>query len=191
MRIVRLLSNEKHMSHAPPALSDLYLDLLKRTLVRWDEDEMVPLKSSGPPRKAFLKKAIIKRLASRSLCICKHLKSDADKRIHSRDWPARATTMIGIKRLENIRYCVECHTRENPRRPCGDGRVAGWWQHPMRAVLEANGDPSRLVRCADSFVGLPAPDVKKYPQGKEATWHLSPELAISLKRCRAIVEFAF
>jgi transposase len=44
--------------------------------------------------------------------------------------------------------------------------------------------PSRLVWCADSFEGLPAPDPKKYPLDKDVTWHLSPMLAVSLEQVR-------
>lgn len=34
---------------------------------------------------------------------------------------------------------------------------------------------------ADSFEGLPAPDAEKYPADKGETWHLRPELSVSLE----------
>ena len=51
----------------------------------------------------------------------------------------------------------------------------------MRAVLAAYQDTTRKVWCADSFRGLPTPDVGSYPADKIAQWHTRPELAISLE----------
>ena len=50
----------------------------------------------------------------------------------------------------------------------------------MRAALAAYDDRDRSVWVADSFMGLPAPDLEKYPQDQGATWHLLPELAVSV-----------
>ena len=54
----------------------------------------------------------------------------------------------------------------------------------MRAILEAFGDTNRVVWCANSFQGLPAPNVKEFPEDKDADWHLNPTLAIPLEEVK-------
>jgi O-methyltransferase len=173
------------MSDIPTCPPELYLDILKRSLIRWGEDELVPVENSGSWAVSSLKKLLTQSLSARGLVLCKHFKFDAEKRTYGRDWPARAVTMIGVKRLNNIQYCVETVLHDNIP---GDLVETGVWRGGasifMRAVLKAYNDPSRLVWCADSFEGLPAPDPKKYPQDRDVTWHLSPMLAVSLEQVK-------
>src|SRR5436309_1924061 len=67
------------------------------------------------------------------------------------DWPARAQTMIGMKRLRNILFCAQSVLNENIP---GDFMEAGVWRGGatifMRAILEAYADQSRSVWVADS-----------------------------------------
>jgi hypothetical protein len=104
------------------------------------------------------------------------------------DWPPRAHTMIGLKRLDNLQQCVEAVLRDEIP---GDLVEAGVWRGGasifMKGVLEAHGDARRRVWLADSFRGLPAPDPEKYPADRGWNLHASPELAIS----RATVEQNF
>jgi demethyldecarbamoylnovobiocin O-methyltransferase len=77
-------------------------------------------------------------------------------RAEGRDWPANAHTMIGIKRLANIRQCVEdVLANEVP----GDLAETGVWRGGacifMRAILRANDVRDRTVWVADSFQGIP------------------------------------
>ena len=50
----------------------------------------------------------------------------------------------------------------------------------MRAILKAYGITDRVVWLADSFKGLPAPDIKKYPADKTSRLHEYPQLAVLL-----------
>jgi O-methyltransferase len=50
----------------------------------------------------------------------------------------------------------------------------------MRGVLEAYGDRTRTVWVADSFAGLPAPNVAEFPQDAGLDLSVHPELAISV-----------
>jgi O-methyltransferase len=89
----------------------------------------------------------------------------AELRSVGRDWPRYAHTMIGEKRLDNLRSCIEdVLARDVP----GDLIETGVWRGGatifMRAVLAAHAVANRVVYVADSFGGLPKPDTKKYPQ---------------------------
>jgi O-methyltransferase len=73
--------------------------------------------------------------------------------------------MIGVERLSHIQTCLEdVLARGVP----GDVIEAGAWRGGatilMRAVLKAYGVSDRIVWVADSFEGLPAPDIARYPQ---------------------------
>jgi len=111
---------------------------------------------------------------------------DADNeraRAEGRDWPARAHTMIGLKRLANLRMCVETILAEGIP---GDLIETGVWRGGamifMRAILEAHEVTDRLVWVADSFAGLPPPDTKRFPHDEGITLHQFPQLAVSLER---------
>ena len=64
---------------------------------------------------------------------------DETKRLEGRDWPAYAHTMIGLKRLDNLQFCVEdVLTKGVP----GDLIETGVWRGGatifMRAILKAH-----------------------------------------------------
>ena len=101
------------------------------------------------------------------------------------DWPAKALTMVGEKRLDNIQECVERVLQDAIP---GDLLEAGVWRGGvtifMRAILRAYGDTERRVWVADSFCGLPRPNVEKYPADRGydlSLWHC---LAISCNEVR-------
>ena len=106
-------------------------------------------------------------------------------------WPRQATTMIGRPRLNNVRACVEDAIRaETP----GDLIETGAWRGGasiyMRAILQAWNTTDRTVWVADSFEGLPPPDVANYPADATAyPWHeQNATLAVSLDQVRANFE---
>jgi O-methyltransferase len=78
-------------------------------------------------------------------------------------WPLRAHTMIGLKRLDNVQFCVETAIKDGIP---GDLVETGVWRGGacifMRAILKAYGDTTRIVWVADSFIGLPPPNVAAY-----------------------------
>lgn len=103
-------------------------------------------------------------------------------------WPYYADTMVGLKRLDNIQACME-HVLQHGIP--GDFIETGVWRGGacifMRAVLEAYGVSDRTVFVADSFRGLPAPEVGGYAQDRGDTLHTFGFLAVS----RADVERRF
>jgi hypothetical protein len=83
--------------------------------------------------------------------------------------------MLSLKRLDNVQYCVETVLREAiPGDLIETGVMRGGTVILMRAILKAYGETGRTVWAADSFEGLPAPDVGKYPADAGAEWHLRP-----------------
>lgn len=77
-------------------------------------------------------------------------------------WPLRAHTMIGIKRMENIEYCISKVYENNID---GDFIETGVWRGGaciFMAGLNKIYNMNRKIYVADSFTGLPDPD-PKYP----------------------------
>jgi len=89
---------------------------------------------------------------------------DAAQRAEGRDWPPFAETMIGARRLANLRQCVQQVLDEGVP---GDLIETGAWRGGatilMRGILAAYGVTDRCVWVADSFEGLPPPDADRYP----------------------------
>lgn len=148
---------------------DLYLELLKRTLMGLtyeDPSNLYPAAMGAQSQR---------------------VKHDAEKRRQGADWPAMAPTMIGAARLDNIRHCIERVLEDDVP---GDLIETGVWRGGavifMRGVLKAHRVTDRKVWVADSFEGLPAPDGEKYP-------HDAPlkgvenyrELAVSMEEVKA------
>ena len=96
-----------------------------------------------------------------------------------RDWPSMAHTMIGVKRLSNLRTLAEAVIAN---RITGDFIETGVWRGGacimMRAILKAYNVIDRRVWVADSFQGLPAPDVDRYPADADSDYHTFEELSI-------------
>ena len=103
------------------------------------------------------------------------------KRLEGHDWPQDADTMIGLRRLRNIRDCLNAVLETGTP---GDLIEAGVWKGGatilMKAMLAAYGDEERLVYVADSFEGLPPPD-PNYPADAGDQHYTMPDLAISLE----------
>jgi hypothetical protein len=102
-------------------------------------------------------------------------------------WPARAHTMIGLRRLDRLQDCVETVIRDNVP---GDLIETGVWRGGacifMRAILKAHYDTARTVWVADSFAGLPPPDPGTYPaDAGDAHHELADYLAISREQVEA------
>ena len=95
-------------------------------------------------------------------------------------WPQRAYTMIGEKRLDNIKYCMKKCIEDNIQ---GDFIEAGVWRGGstiyMKGILSSYGITDRKVYVADSFEGLPPPDPNKYPIDKGSQFHLIDFLRVS------------
>jgi Macrocin-O-methyltransferase (TylF) len=110
----------------------------------------------------------------------------AEARETGRDWPSRAHTMIGNRRLQNLRMLTEDVLKNGVP---GDFIETGVWRGGacilMRAVLKAYGIADRRVWVADSFRGLPPPDEAQYPADKGLHLEVHDYLSVSLARVKA------
>jgi O-methyltransferase len=162
---------------------DLYLDLMKKCLTHglWHDVEDRPV---DPPRR------LIPRLAFNALVKPslekKARRASLQAKIEGRTWPEFAHTMIGYARLDNIEACVRTALEEGVP---GDLIETGVWRGGacifMRAILAAYGVTDRTVWVADSFRGLPPPDLEKAPQDKGDNLHKHAALAVSLSQVQA------
>jgi O-methyltransferase len=149
--------------------TSLYLDLLKRSLtgaLTEDNDSIL-----GGVRTAGSRswKRRLANFAGQAAARCNveivYKKAyDPTSREVGRDWPARAESMIGLRRMDNIQHCVQAVLRDDVP---GDLIETGVWRGGacifMKANLVAGGDIDRTVWVADSFQGLPPPNVTLYP----------------------------
>jgi O-methyltransferase/8-demethyl-8-(2,3-dimethoxy-alpha-L-rhamnosyl)tetracenomycin-C 4'-O-methyltransferase len=104
-----------------------------------------------------------------------------DHREQGWDWPSAAPSMIGAKRMENVRS--ECERVIQAGIP-GDFMETGVWRGGavmmMRAVLKAYGITDRRVIAADSFAGLPPPTEGVAPDAG-AEFHTWTDFAVLLE----------
>src|SRR6266700_1971035 len=120
--------------------SELYLDLLKNTLTRVIcPENVVAIAFPKNNWQKCISAPVQWILARKRLFLAKPL--DLKCRQEGRDWPAAGETMIGLKRLENIRYCMlEVLANNVP----GDVIETGVWRGGacifMRAILKVAGD---------------------------------------------------
>jgi len=165
--------------------TDLYLDLIKRILINYiySDDEVWPvIKPRG-----FISSSIVALFDKLGFGVFTQKKFNEEIRIEGMNWPPPpfAHSMIGLKRLDNIQFCIEEVITKNIG---GDLIEAGVWRGGstifMRAVLKAYRITDRLVWVADSFEGLPEPDLKKYPQDKGLKFHEARELSVSLEKVK-------
>jgi hypothetical protein len=107
------------------------------------------------------------------------------KRIEGWDWPGRAYTMTGLRRLANLESCFE---RVLSNKVPGDLIEAGAWRGGatiyMRALLAAYDVRDRTVWVADSFEGMPVPDAARYPADEKMDLSDVEELAVSLQEVK-------
>ena len=114
---------------------------------------------------------------------------DADRRDDGNDWPPAAETMVGRRRLADVRHCVDSVLADAVP---GDLMETGVWRGGvtilMRGMLQAWGDTARRVWVADSFQGLPAPDAEAFPHDVGHDMSDIPMLAVSAHQVRANFE---
>jgi O-methyltransferase len=173
----------------------LYLTLLKHTLTYylWGETlaSIEALPRTSPLRKSIywvlkMVDGLISRGTAGHICLARRFKFDPVNRIEGTDWPPLADTMIGLKRLDNIQFCIEEILRRNIP---GDLIETGVWRGGatifMRGVLKAHGVTDRIVWAADSFQGLPPPDATRYPSDAGDPHHtFNYFLGISLEQVK-------
>src|SRR5437762_1174972 len=118
-------------------LREIYLDLLKKTLTNsiCGDAEHWPI-----PWEETDGHAALRDLKEKGLQLTKRIPFDPAARLEGRDWPPTAHTMIGLKRLDNLQFCIEdVLARGVP----GDLMETGVWRGGasifMRGVLKAHG----------------------------------------------------
>jgi len=88
-------------------------------------------------------------------------KFDFNLRVEGRDWPSKAHTMLGMKRLNNIQECIESVIKDKVP---GDFIECGAWRGGgailMQGVREYYNE-DRDVWVADSFNGFPPSVIEK------------------------------
>ena len=167
---------------AKQELRDLYLDLLERAVshtLYWPPDVREdPARVVGSFTEAFEEAGIEEFPAEEWL-------NAGQKREQGRDWPIYAQTMVGMKRLRNVRECVETVLADGIE---GDLIEAGCWRGGsaimMRGVLRAYGDHRPIVFAADSFEGLPKPDPERFPADADDTGYEADELGVPVDEVR-------
>lgn len=170
------------MENRPEAL---YLDLIKKalTFILWPEPP-VPVDEVQYPR-PLIKRGIV-RLVTQLLrfknlqLVITQTPATLEQREEGRTWPGYADTMVGLRRLDNLQFCIEVAIQEGIE---GDLIETGVWKGGacilMRAVLAAHAIEDRKVYVADSFEGLPKPDAQKYPSDKGDMHYSLKFLAVS------------
>lgn len=176
---------------APRGSEQLYLDLLKMCLTRYDLEgdvHLAPVQGRRPGTAARLYRALRGALNRYGLELARRNPVDLERRREGRDWPPDAETMIGLLRLENIERCLKTVLRDDVP---GDAIETGVWRGGasifMRGLLAAYGVTDRTVWLADSFQGLPKPD-PAYPSDEGTRLWAVEELRVSLDDVRANFE---
>ena len=173
----------------------LYLDLLKGCLTRSLFGERYralqrPVVVGKRRRPLWAAHSLLRKLLGRwDLELVERVHFDPAQCEEGGRWPAEAETMVGLRRLDNIEGCVRAVIQDGIP---GDLIETGVWRGGaaifMLAALRAYGDISRQVWLADSFSGLPKPDVANYPQDAgDIHWTFASVLSVSLDEVRANV----
>ena len=163
------------MSNPPTSPADLYLELIKATLLGsvYPEMDCVVWPDRYPVR------WLLRKILPKNVAVSRQVSPEE----RGMGWPAHAYSMISPQRLDNIRFCLEDALKNNVP---GDFIETGVWRGGAcifaRAVLKAHQVTDRTVWVADSFEGLPKPDAKKYPADAGDVHYLISDLAISMEK---------
>jgi O-methyltransferase len=151
------------------------------TFALWDEPlfHIETRYSKLPAYQRMPLKALSRILAIKRLHIVWDREISEDARKDGRAHSCSAHTMLGLKRLDNLQFCIEAVINDGIE---GDLIETGVWRGGacifMRGVLAAHDINDRRVFVADSFNGLPKPD-DRYPADKGDQHHKDRYLAVS------------
>jgi hypothetical protein len=167
-----------NVDSALPLSRDLYIDLVKRCVVNipYVDAEINPIQPYGRVRAAVL---ALGRMAGIQLAHAR--RGSYAARVEGRDHSDIAHSMVSLKRLDNVQTCIETVLADGvPGDFIETGVMRGGTVILMRAILKAHGVNDRVVWAADSFEGLPAPNVELYSEDEGAAWHLRPLTEVGL-----------
>jgi hypothetical protein len=102
------------------------------------------------------------------------------------DWPSKAHTMVGLKRVRNVRACLDQVVADGVP---GDFIETGVWRGGVcifaRGFLKAHGITDRRVWVADSFQGIPDTGEDGHPMDRELALHQDNDvLSVSAEAVR-------
>ncbi|MDD2564681.1 MAG: macrocin O-methyltransferase [Salinivirgaceae bacterium] len=164
----------QHVVYSSPLQRD-YISLLKSVLIGLNRINKLQFKPTQ------------KLINNQFTCLL--VEQSYEQRLVGRDWPLDAETMIGLKRMENVEFCVnEVIKNQIP----GDFLETGVWRGGtcifVRGILKALGISNKTVWVADSFQGLPTPNVEQYPEDMGDILYSFNELQVSEEDVRSNFE---
>jgi len=169
---------------------NMYIDLLKKVLIdyhRMEIGETPQIKKNKGHKPRYMLLYLLESILKNSdFTIREKVRYNKEKRLNGRDWPAYADSMVGLKRMNNIEFCVNDTIKNNIP---GDLIETGVWRGGsvifMRALLKVANITDKTVWVADSFEGLPKPDEDKYVADKgDDHFTYSNVLAISQEQVK-------
>jgi O-methyltransferase len=167
-------------------LYERYIELLVTCLTgAIYPDEYAILQFRADSWQAHVFEPIKRLLSKKDYYVFKRLRPTSQDRELGLYWPAQGQTMIGRKRLANIRTCLEAVLRDEIP---GDVIETGVWRGGAcifaKAILTASASDKTLW-IADSFEGVPKPKPHRYPadaaEERKAAFYKFPQLAVSLE----------
>jgi hypothetical protein len=174
---------KKEITPTEKEIINLYLTLMKRCLTFYIWGDTLGPVYIDDLRGRMLRiifARLSKWLGKKGHYIYRTIKFNPELRELGKDHPSMAHTMIGLRRLDSIQSCVEDIITNGVE---GDLIETGIWRGGaaifMRAILKAYGVKDRKVWAADSFKGLPKPNVEKYPADQGDYHYLMTNLAVS------------
>ena len=164
------------MSVSDQNLRNMYLDLMQDVITN-------EIYKDPPLKRKYSKRTFSAKLRAMAGIQTRYEvghEFDKDRRDRGLDWPSVAHSMIGRKRMANLRF-VMCDVIEN--NVAGDFVETGVWRGGAcifaRAIMKSYGVTDRTVWVADSFAGLPEPDAETYSADKGDKHHTVSILAVS------------
>jgi len=159
-----------------------YLELLKHVLIdlhRVSSVDYVPFSKKHSGILSLLFKPFLFFINLFNYDFVRVKKYSIEERVAGEDWPLHAESMIGLKRMNNLQYCISEIHKNNIE---GDLIETGVWRGGasifMKANLIALKDEKRKIYVCDSFRGLPKPDPKVH-QDRGDKLHSFDYLAVS------------
>jgi hypothetical protein len=180
------ISSQIVLQPAPSNASELYLDLLKRTLSRAIVAKGYERLSIMPGRRwlRLIARVIQSFLSLFDLELVQRIRTTAQDYLESGDSAKNraedAETMLGTRQLDQMQACIEdVLDRSVP----GDLLEAGVWRGGMtilmQAVLKTRNATDRKVWVVDSFSGLPDPDTDI-----DSGWWRAGDMAVPLSQVK-------
>ena len=165
-------------------LYDRYLALLERCLTgSIYVEEYTRVQMLRGSIQGLIFRPIAALLRTKDYHIFKRLYPSQEDREYGHYWPGQGQTMIGLRRLRNVRKCLESALENNIP---GDVIETGVWRGGcsiyMKAILACQGSDKTLW-VADSFQGVPKPNPDKFPadaaEERKTAFYKFDQLAVS------------